>query len=807
MAVEEDPPPARGEEELDILDHGALVADMKRNDQVSLEERAKKAKSNRIKQLQIFEEFEKRGAAPATAGGRHAKIKFPPDVPLMDAAAKGAVDDMRELMKKGEQISCNLFQTICRMCFKQLQAKNTKKNKNYRHSFSPGLDPNANNYEGLTALHNCCIDGNIEMVKLLLDHGAKVNVSDKDGWTPLHAAATCGFTDIVKALIKAGAELLAINGDGDMPFDIAEDENTLNVIEEAMRSQGITNEQVQEKRTELHVTMFEDVKELVKENMSLDAFVNEEGATLLHVAIAHGFNDVVEFLLDNGASVDIGDCDGWEPVHVAAFFNNIVALTLLVTKRQANLRALNNSGVDPLKLADSLDTRKAVQSLLKTDQPQLKREHKELEVMASLDSLASDDTVAENEPLSFLEGTSRETNIDEVLQNKIDSPIDKNEIQSSKSSLIGDGDFMPVLKRVESISTKRSSIREAKKQAPTIKNANFIRRDSYEAYDNSYDLLLVKKKPDIQKVKSTQGSETEVNPKQSLEEIEESEDCEKIQEGIRSELSQGPTKIDVLPAAASGTVHSEPIFANEEPIANSNELTGSVHPSPFGNDPPEHVYELQEEEMAEADKPGNTYVNTAEPLNSSTLKNNEYTLPSDSESSDLEQAALGALETSKTYPSAVLKKEEPASTTLYDNGSRGTSIYDTEPRIYLANNAEKPVAPSSDKKAGSSLYKNDTPLTSQDEKSSSLYENEISNTSLYDDPSLTNGSFSSSSANNNPSATTYQNGIFTADDNLYEVDSSSISSQESDSQERRKKENPSQVGALGVAQPGKDGVL
>lgn len=53
-----------------------------------------------------------------------------------------------------------------------------------------GVSPDATNEDGLTPLHQCCIDNNSDMLTLLLDYGAFVNAKDSEKWTPLHAAAT-----------------------------------------------------------------------------------------------------------------------------------------------------------------------------------------------------------------------------------------------------------------------------------------------------------------------------------------------------------------------------------------------------------------------------------------------------------------------------------------------------------------------------------------------------------------------------------------------------------------------------------------
>lgn len=50
--------------------------------------------------------------------------------------------------------------------------------------------------EGQTALHYCCLKGNLELVKLLVRFGADVRLANRDGWNPLHIAAYGGHNDI-----------------------------------------------------------------------------------------------------------------------------------------------------------------------------------------------------------------------------------------------------------------------------------------------------------------------------------------------------------------------------------------------------------------------------------------------------------------------------------------------------------------------------------------------------------------------------------------------------------------------------------
>lgn len=50
-------------------------------------------------------------------------------------------------------------------------------------------------------------EGHLEVVALLINHGAEVTCKDKKGYTPLHAAASNGQINIVKHLLNLGVEV------------------------------------------------------------------------------------------------------------------------------------------------------------------------------------------------------------------------------------------------------------------------------------------------------------------------------------------------------------------------------------------------------------------------------------------------------------------------------------------------------------------------------------------------------------------------------------------------------------------------
>lgn len=61
-------------------------------------------------------------------------------------------------------------------------------------------------------------NGNVEIVKILMENGADVNIKHSNGTTPLIEAAGDGSVEIIKILIENGASVNAIRSDGTTPL-------------------------------------------------------------------------------------------------------------------------------------------------------------------------------------------------------------------------------------------------------------------------------------------------------------------------------------------------------------------------------------------------------------------------------------------------------------------------------------------------------------------------------------------------------------------------------------------------------------
>ena len=78
-----------------------------------------------------------------------------------------------------------------------------------------GIDINAKDNLGKTALHHATERGDMDIITLLLDRGADIHVIDNYGRTALHYAARMGDKDIITLLLDKGADIHAKNNYGD----------------------------------------------------------------------------------------------------------------------------------------------------------------------------------------------------------------------------------------------------------------------------------------------------------------------------------------------------------------------------------------------------------------------------------------------------------------------------------------------------------------------------------------------------------------------------------------------------------------
>jgi ankyrin repeat protein len=102
-----------------------------------------------------------------------------------------------------------------------------------------GAHANTRNQYGVTPLMSACVNDNLGMVKMLVQHlgGQGLDDGDDDGWTALHYAAYWGLEEILRCLLLAGADPSITDNEGRTPRASAEEnQHDGRVVERRVRS-------------------------------------------------------------------------------------------------------------------------------------------------------------------------------------------------------------------------------------------------------------------------------------------------------------------------------------------------------------------------------------------------------------------------------------------------------------------------------------------------------------------------------------------------------------------------------------------
>ncbi|XP_035663753.1 protein phosphatase 1 regulatory subunit 12A-like isoform X6 [Branchiostoma floridae] len=233
-----------------------------------------------------------------------------------------------------------------------------------------GADINTANVDGLTALHQACIDDNMDMVKFLVEKEADMEYPDNEGWTALHATVSCGHLEITQYLIESGADLSAVNNEGETPLDLAEDEEMEQLIHKFVEHQSIDLDAA---RREEERRMIEDANQWLNSRVIKEKKHSKSGASALHVAAAKGYIKVMQLLIQAGVPINAVDNDGWTPLHAAAHWGQKEACEVLA-ESMCNMNVTNFAGQSPFDIADVdvlpyLEELKKRQATIKKERP------------------------------------------------------------------------------------------------------------------------------------------------------------------------------------------------------------------------------------------------------------------------------------------------------------------------------------------------------------------------------------------------------------------------------------------------------
>ena len=101
-----------------------------------------------------------------------------------------------------------------------------------KYLLSKGAEVNRIGAEECTPLMHEVYMHNYENINILIENGADINYQSKyDGYTSLHWAARKGDLKIVKLLLNNGAKISSVNNENQTPKDLAKEKGYYNVFE------------------------------------------------------------------------------------------------------------------------------------------------------------------------------------------------------------------------------------------------------------------------------------------------------------------------------------------------------------------------------------------------------------------------------------------------------------------------------------------------------------------------------------------------------------------------------------------------
>ncbi|WP_342637845.1 ankyrin repeat domain-containing protein [Orientia tsutsugamushi] len=185
------------------------------------------------------------------------------------------------------------------------------------------------------ALHRAVKDGDLEEVKYLLsaNNNIDVNIKDTDFNTPLYCAVAKGYIEIIKLLLSHGANINSTNCSGNTPLMCSVMAENIELVKLLLSHGADVNYKNYYHLAALHYASVRDTK-IIDTLLAYGADINLSGSltTALHIATEKVHEQNVDYLLACGADINSLNAFGDTPLTaaVSAHYQNEAIIKSLV---------------------------------------------------------------------------------------------------------------------------------------------------------------------------------------------------------------------------------------------------------------------------------------------------------------------------------------------------------------------------------------------------------------------------------------------------------------------------------------------
>ena len=235
----------------------------------------------------------------------------------------------------------------------QLHSGERDSNVTVKLTLPHGFSVDSRNAAGRTPLMNAALNGNVQVVKSIMNRGADPSLMDNRGWNTLHLAAQSGDTDIISLIHSHLPNIESKTGEGYTPLMVAALCGKLHAVKWFLEKGATVACEGNRGWNTLHYAAQggdTDIISLIHTHLPNIESKTGEGLTPLMVAAVTGKLHAVKWFLEKGATVACEDKRGWNTLHSAAQGGDTDIISLIHT-HLPNIESKTGEGYTPLMVA------------------------------------------------------------------------------------------------------------------------------------------------------------------------------------------------------------------------------------------------------------------------------------------------------------------------------------------------------------------------------------------------------------------------------------------------------------------------